>query len=296
MTDIALTLVQARLVDGLLDGGAPGVADCAIRLGWPPLSLPGGIADKAITRLHLGSEFCETLLPTGAQVRQSVAAAGAAGLGFALVTPVLSGHGIAALADLLPHLPPATEVIANDWGCVRLLRDTRPDLHPVAGRLLCKMVKDPRLPSAEWTRLYPHGIHSGPFGAVLTRLGIGRIEMDVPPFADIGDFRSDKARVSVHAPYGFSVKGRACRIGSLAQDAGAKFASGHDCRRECLIYAGSLSRDMTGGADLATVQRGNTLFYRHSPAMLSALGAAMAEGWIDRLILNGDWNENRRAH
>ncbi len=177
-----------------------------------------------------------------------------------------------------------------------MLRDARPDLCPVAGRLLCKMVKDPRLPSAEWTRLYPHGIHSGPFGAVLTQLGVQRIEMDVPPFADINDFRSDHARVSVHAPYGFSVKGRACRIGSLGQPPEGKFASDQDCRRECLSYVGDLSRGDAGTGDLRTFQRGNTLFYRHSPSMNSALAAALAEGWIDRLILNGDWNENRRPH
>ncbi|CAA7612307.1 hypothetical protein [Magnetospirillum sp. SS-4] len=299
MTEIALTLVQARLLDGLLAGGAPTVAECAARLGWPAVPLPEGVAGLPVTRFHLGSEFCETLLPTEIQLRQAVAAVGAAGLGVALATPVLSVAGMEALAGLLPHLPPGTEVIANDWGCVGLLRESRPDLVPVAGRLLCKMVKDPRLPSAEWTRLYPHGIHSGPFGAVLARMGVERIEMDAPPFARMEDFRSGRVRVSVHAPYGFSVKGRACRIGSLSAEPGDKFVSGQECRRECLIYVGTLSRGEAGdgdGTDLVTYQRGNTLFYRHSPAMTAAVDAAMAKGWIDRLILNGDWNENRRAH
>ncbi|CUW39593.1 conserved protein of unknown function [Magnetospirillum sp. XM-1] len=296
MSGIALALTQAKELERLPANGPLRVADCAGALGWSAPPLPHGVEDEAVTRLHLGSEFCETLLPTETQLAQAAGWAAAAGLGFALLTPSLSDGGLAALAALLPHLPAGTEVVANDWGTLRLLRDHRPDLTPVAGRLLCKMVKDPRLPSAEWARLYPHGVHSGPFGAILERMGVQRIEMDVPPFAEAEDFRSSTARVAVHAPYGFSVKGRACRIGSLAQPPEGKFTAEQKCRRECLVYVGGLSRGDAGTGDLPTFQRGNTVFYRHSPAMIAALSLALAEGWIDRLVLNGDWNENRRPH
>lgn len=296
MSEVALALVQAKALERLLENGPPRVADCAGMLGWPAPPLPNGVDGQTVARIHLGSEFCETLLPSEPQLGQALGLAEAAGLGFALLTPALSDSGLAALAALLPRLTRGTEVVANDWGTLRMLRDTRPDLIPVAGRLLCKMVKDPRLPSAEWARLYPHGVHSGPFGSVLAMMGISRIEMDVPPFADAGDFRSETARVSVHAPYGFSVKGRACRIGSLGQPPGGKFTSGQECRKECLVYVGGLSRGDAGAGDLPTFQRGNTVFYRHSPSMISALSEALAEGWIDRLVLNGDWNENRRPH
>lgn len=296
MSEVALTLIQARGLERLLESGPLRVADCARALGWPSPPLPDGVDGRTVTRIHLGSEFCETLLPSDAQLRQALGLIAAAGLDFALLTPALSDAGLAALGALLPLLPSGTEVVANDWGALRLLRDHRPDLTPVAGRLLCKMVKDPRLPSAEWARLYPHGVHSGPFGTILERMGVSRIEMDVPPFAEAGDFRPGTARVAVHAPYGFSVKGRACRIGSLAQPPEGKFTSGQECRRECLVYVGGLSRGDAGAGDLPTFQRGNTVFYRHSPAMIAALSRALAEGWIDRLVLNGDWNENRRPH
>jgi hypothetical protein len=296
MTDIALTLVQAKLLDALLADGPPSVAACAGILGWPSVPLDENAATTAITRIHLGSEFCESLLPSPDHVRLAVASVAAAGLSFTLATPVMSDSGLALLSGLLPLLPAGAEVVANDWGTLRRIRQARPDLVPIAGRLLCKMVKDPRLPSSEWARLYSHGIHSGPFGAVLARMGVGRIEMDVPPFADIGDFRSTTVRISIHAPYGFSVKGRSCRIGSLAQPPEGKFTADQACRRECLVYVGALSRPELGSADLATFQRGNTVFYRHSQAMTAALAAALAGEWIDRVILSGDWNENRRTH
>ena len=249
----------------------------------------------AASRLHFGSEFCETLLPSPVQLRSVIAAAERRGVGLALATPMNSDAGIRRLHQLLPLLPAGSEVVGNDWGTLALLRREYPHLHAVAGRLLCKMVKDPRLPSAEWARLYPHGVHSTPFRGLLARLGVRRIELDVPPFAAAADFRSPDFGVSVHAPYGYSVKGRACRIGSLNQPDGEKFMTGHRCRRECLTYAATLSRPEHGSTDLSTFQRGNTVFYRHSPAMTEAVQAAVSQGWIDRIIVSGDWNEDRRA-
>lgn len=263
--EIALAVVDPRLVEPLL------------------------AAEPAPRRLHLGSEFCETLLPSPAQLNAAIAAAVRRGLDVSLVTPMMSDHGLAALARLLRLLPPGSEVTANDWGTLALLRRDHPELEAVAGRLLCKMVKDPRLPSAEWARLYPHGVHSWPFRALLARLGVRRIELDAPPFAAAEDFRSDSLRVAVHAPYGYSVKGRACKIGSLHQPDDRKFMTGHRCRKECLAWSASLSRSQSGSADLDTVQRGNAVFYRHSADIVEAVRAAAARGWIDRVVLAGDF-------
>lgn len=293
--EVALSLVDPRSVDAVLAGGAPTVADCLDRLRLRDAAAFDGLGGHQVGRLQFGSEFCETLLPNPGQLRQVAAAAGLTGVALTLVTPIMSDAGIARLKALLPQLHPGSEVVANDWGTLRLLARERPDLVPIAGRMICKMVKDPRLPSAEWARLYPHGIHAGPFARVLTGLGVGRIEMDVPPFADIGDFRSTRFKVSAHAPFGFSVKGRACRIGSLNQPEEAKFATGHACRKECLTLVGELSRPELGANDLYTFQRGNTVFYRHSDGMGAAVGAAVRDGWIDRIVVAGDWHEAGRT-
>lgn len=257
--------------------------------GLDRLAAPPEFAGITAGRLHFGGEFCETLLPTAAGLKRALAAAETFGLAFTLATPIVSDAGLARLDRLLPLLPPGTEVTANDWGFLRRLRDHFPDLVPTAGRLLCKQVKDPRLPSAEWTRLQPHGIHAPGFTAMLARLGCRRIEMDVAPFATEADFHSPSMAVSVHAPFGFTTKGRSCRIGSLALPTSGKFAIGHDCRKECLRFQSAATRPDAATADLATVQRGNTLFYRHATEMAATLRAAAAAGAVERVILAGDW-------
>ncbi len=240
-----------------------------------------------LTRLQFGSEFCENLLPSPAQLRKMLKLAEAHGLAFSLVTPICSDRSITRLRKLLALLPSRAEVVANDWGVLRLLHANFPALVPVAGRLICKQVKDPRLPSAQWTALYPHGIHAAPFIALLRRFGVGRVEMDVAPFAAAAELHSPQLAVSAHASWGFAVKGRACRIGSLNLPDEDKFAIDGKCRRECLDYVAPMTREGRDG--LPTVQRGNALFYRHNDDMTAALNDAVNAGYVDRLILAGDF-------
>ncbi len=297
MAELALSLVEARFLEALLTAGPPTVARCGEVLNWSHRPFPSEWAERSIDRVHFGSEFCETLLPGEWQVRQAVAAAMSCGIGLSLVTAPASDAGLERLSALLQLLPAGSEVIANDWGVLRLLADFRPAVIPVAGRVLCKMVKDPRLPSAEWAKLYPHGIHSRPFVALLRRLGVGRIEMDVPPFAQPADFHGLGPAISVHSPFGFSVRGRSCRAGSLNLPLEQKFMVGPACHRECLVYIDHMSRRQGGSeSDLPTFQRGHTIFYRHSPEMNAALATAVAQGRVDRLVLSGDWNEDCRSH
>lgn len=271
-TEVSIAMVETRHVERLLAAG-------------PPTDPPEG----PLRRLQFGAEFCETLLPGEAQLGRVIDLVARHGLSLSLATPLCSDAGMERVKGLLALLPAGAEVVANDWGVLALLRRDFPQLQAVAGRILCKMIKDPRLPSADWGRLYPHGIHSRSFTAMLKRFGVGRIEMDVPVFAVPEDFRSPAMAVSVHVPYSFTVKGRSCKIGSLNQPAEGKFATGHDCRRECLTYAATMVRPEKGGGDLPTVQRGTTMFFRQSAAMAGAVAEAAAAGWVSRLILAGDW-------
>jgi hypothetical protein len=286
----------------------PTLNDCLSLFNWQEYSDQLPCLSQSISRVYFGGEFCDRLIPDVATMKRVLTLLNDSGLKLSLITPLVSDKGLSRLSQTFQLLPNDTEVIVNDWGVLRVLRSEYPKLVPVIGRQLCKMIKDPRLPSAQWAQLYPHGVQSGPFHHLLARFDIQRLEMDVPPFATSNDFESPQHDLSVHLPYGFSVKGRMCKIGATAIEGPKKFGPGHSCNKECLSYVTKASRpqmDIATNAavnpalkheDLATFQQGNTMFYRHNKAMSTVLAHAVAENKVSRLIYEGDWHENYRTH
>lgn len=292
--EVALTLSQPESLAFLSDPERPLLLSrCLKQLGCPQDNLYLRAHDWPVSRIYLGNEFCERLIPTPKELEQVQLWAGQQALDLTLVTPMVTDAGLRRLDILLPRLPDGSEVVINDWGVLLRLRTDYPSLVPVLGRMLNKMIKDPRLPSEQWTRLQPHSSQSVHFQSFLERFAIGRLEMDVPPFARTEQFQTAPLALGVHLPYGYTVKGRMCRIGSLGQRDEGKFVAGHACRKECLSYWVEACR--TGkrpGSELYSFQRGNTQFYRHSDAMASAIWQAVDHRWISRLIFAGDWHEN----
>ena len=142
--------------------------------------------------------------------------------------------------------------------------------------------------------------------------------MDVPPFAKMHDFNSQEKSLSVHLPYGFSVKGRMCKIGAMGIEKHRKFGPGHGCNKECLQYTAKVNRGCSSVADsqvaeqdneqaselksqvksgdLSTFQQGNTMFYRHSNEMTEVLAKAVSQSKVSRMIFEGDWHEDYRTY
>lgn len=287
-TEIAVAVTDGRTLSRL--GADAGLLFNAPRLTPPPPA--AGLASRLVGRLHLGNEFCERLIPSPTLLKRAVALAGSAGLGLTLATPAVPDAGIVSLGRLFRLLPGGTEVVVNDYGVMRLLAREFPRLEPVAGRQLCKMIKDPRLPDERWARLNPPGLGSPEFEALLGRFGIRRAEVDVPPFARPADLRAGGLALSVHAPFGYALRGRVCRIGSLRFEGAAKFRPDQECAKECLRWSCRLARPADrDGRDLDSFQRGNSIFYRHDRRMRDAMWQALANGWIDRIVLPGDWGE-----
>jgi hypothetical protein len=239
------------------------------------------------THLYLGSEFCEHLLPSTETLRAALDLAAGAGLNFALLTPIAAPATIHQLCELLPLLPPAAEVVINDWGVGHLLRERFPALRPAAGRILCRMTRDPRLPGAAWARHCVHGLHSGRLLSALRRIGIRRLELDVPPFATAQSFAHLPLPAAVHLPLAVVAKGRMCRLGSVSLAGPERFAPGRPCRKECLQLAADMTRPRFADAS-ETLQLGNTVLARHTGDMAAAVAAAIAEGSIQRLIVPGE--------
>jgi len=295
--EIALALTRPESLERVRDlGPAPAVTDCLRRLNCPPDSIEDRAAKWPVGRIYLGNEFCERLIPKAADLQQAQEEATGQGMELTLVTPMVTDFGLERIEKLLPRLGEGSEVVINDWGVLQRVRTAYPALKPVLGRMLNKMIKDPRLPSADWTRLHPHTGRQSHFQGLLARFGIDHLEMDVPPFARPDQFEAAPMTLSVHLPYGYTVKGRMCRIGSLHQKGADKFRAAHACRKECLHYWVEAKRPgRRPDAELMTFQRGNSQFYRHSSEMAAALWRAVEQKRIKRLIFSGDWHENYRA-
>jgi hypothetical protein len=247
--------------------------------------LAAWLAPLRPTHLYFGSEFCEHLLPSVRALREALGQAGAAGLRLVLLTPVASPEILRRLDALLPMLPAGTEVVVNDWGVAHELSSRFPALKPVAGRVLCRMTKDPRL-DAGWAGRCGHGLAAPTMRSLFARLGIHRLEIDVPLFADDSAFADLPLPTAVHLPYVYVAKGRMCRAGSLTVKGPERFAVGRRCQKECLRFSALVSRP--GRADAgASVQLGNTLFSRHSDAMARSLRQAVDSKRVARLVVPG---------
>lgn len=292
--EVALSLSQPDSLDRVLVlGPSPPLLRCLRQLGCFLDSFNAGVYDWPVTRIHLGNEFCERLIPTPGELREAQLKTEQLGLDLTFVTPMLTDAGLSRIDKLLSVLSGGTEVVINDWGTLQQLRTNYTSLVPVLGRMLNKMIKDPRLPSEQWSKLYPYVSQPVPFQSLLQRFDIGRVEMDVPPFARIGQFECAPMKLSVHLPYGYTVKGRMCRIGSLGQKDESRFVTAHACQKECLTYWVRTERPGVGlENELYSFQRGNTQFYRHSAAMTAVMWSAIDKQWISRLIFAGDWHEN----
>lgn len=310
-TEIALTLTRVAAVEQLLaDNNAPTLADCIDTLNWQDFPSHLYSTNHVVNRIYFGGEFCERLLPDKKTLLRVLSLVERSCLNLSLITPIVSDQALTRLQQLFAILPTGSEVIVNDWGVLRLLRKDYPKLRPVIGRQLCKMIKDPRLPSSQWIKLYPHGIQSTPFHKLLSTFEIERLEMDVPPFAELQDFDSPMHDLSVHLPFGFSLKGRMCKVGSLRLDDTRKFSPGHGCNKECLQYSSKITRQCVTGEmpeqvsstqkskedALDVFQQGNTMFYRHSPVMTKMLAQALSQDKVNRIIFEGDWHEDYRTH
>jgi hypothetical protein len=250
------------------------------------VDLAAWLAPLVPTHLYFGSEFCEHLLPSPRALRDALRQADAHGLRFALLTPVASPEVLERLEELLPLLADGMEVVVNDWGVARLVATRFPALGAVAGRVLCRMTKDPRL-DADWAGRCAHALAAPTLHALFARLGIRRLELDMPLFPDTGALDGLPLPAGVHLPYVYVAKGRMCRAGALATSGPERFAVGRRCQKECLRFSAAAVRPGREDA-CAAVQLGNTLFSRHSESMAQILRQAAGRGQISRLVVAGE--------
>ena len=241
--------------------------------------------DAVVSHLYFGSEFCEHLFPQPDALERAVHVAEMHDLTLVLATPVANDALVARINAAAASLPERADILVNDWGVASVLRKAYPNRRLVAGRQLAKMTKDPRMPSAAWAKLNAGSYGTPGHRRVLDRLGIRRIELDVPPFATPDLYAINGLEVSIWAPYAYVAKGRICKIGSLGRPIPERFAPGRACHRECLgvVEAGA----ETSPAGLVSFARGNSIWYGHNKAMAAVVRQSLASGDVTRLVLNG---------
>ncbi|HAK55488.1 MAG: hypothetical protein QF463_10920 [Vicinamibacterales bacterium] len=274
-----------------------------------------------VTRVYLGNEFCERLIPSAQLLERAHTAAAERGLALTLLTPYVTDDGIdrlrpllsrlEGLAGLAPFAPVAgrgdgAEVVVNDWGVLRLLRREFPTLTPVLGRLLHKTLRDPlatayydghpQLPPPAHAALRQSNLTVPAYRTFLDRFGIRMVEMDDVGFGhaegqarDV-DLEPLPVAAGLHMPYGFVATGRVCLFASLGRPKAEKFIAARECALECQRHFAEFAAN--GHPDAAPVpggpvrmfHRGNTVFYsRAADRLRTTLADAESRG-VERVI------------
>ena len=245
-------------------------------------------------RVYLGAESCHWLTPSPALVRGVVELCGAEGATFSLVIPVLPPAGLPRARALLDSLPVGAEVVLNDWGLLRDVRDR--GLVPVLGRLLIKVKRDPRitpadLEDAELARyLRSSNLDESAFLAFLAECGISRVELDNVP-QGWGLKLPSTMRSSLYYPWVYA--STTWRCASLLGGAAARETG--RCRSQCAcltIQAVTRRGDPAeGDAGRRYWCRGGQLYFRND------VQPGDTDGWnVDRLVFmpnpNAPWHSD----
>ena len=287
------------------------------------------------SRLYFGSEFCQHLLPSVDDTKRAADAAEERDWGLSLLTSYSTDpfveQTMALVHSSLEHTSRKMEVIANDWGLIRRLRLEFGDrVTLVVGRGLNRMMRDPRVPDVGPEHLagdqppdtwHHSSMHSRGFRDLLTQLGVGGVESDLP-LQGVAPLPESDIPSSIHAPWGMVASGRICLVNAWGKPGALRFVPPMHCDAPCRRFAIEIrapwSRRQAGAESLPLVedssfipltrllnrrrnvfpeapsdpaprffQKGNTHFYRLEPPQIEALLNHDGMGF-DRLVVAPD--------
>jgi len=249
------------------------------------------------TRVYFGNEFCQHLIPSLGKLKRVYGVCQKKGVSLSLLTPYVTDKGIQRLKPLFNFLrasAPEVEVVVNDWGVLRLLKRSYPGLRLVLGRLMNKMLRDPRVtglykqtaPEAVIKTLSEPAMGGPLYQQFLRGLDITALEFDVLlQGVDFSSLTDSGLAVSVYVPYGFVATGRVCMIGSMHLPKPKKFDVDIQCSLECQEYTTELRYvSPVSKVDQKYLQKGTTVFYTHSSDMLSSTLEDAFQGKIHRVV------------
>jgi len=240
-------------------------------------------ANKKYSRLYFGNEFCQRLIPSLEEIKAVTGFTLKNSMSLTMVTPYVTGEGIGALMPIFEFMSgefPETEIVVNDWGVLRLLRNKFNRLNLALGRLLTKQKRGPRILNLkkmvpeETLRHFQRSNADVPIlSEFLINNGIKRIELD--NLLQGISRESPGLKASLYFPFAYVTTTRFC-LTALAC-AGKKFSrSIHACGKDCQRFTFDL-RHKNMPVDL--ILKGNTQFFINAqlPENLAGLN-------IDRLV------------
>lgn len=185
--------------------------------------------------VYVGSYFCDLYMLSVAKEkwREVITYIGNAGKKIVLVIPTPSQRNLEKLKSLVSFLVSEysdviREVVINDYGMFRWVKNRDIKLPIWCGRLLSKELRDPRYPEriqgnklADWVR-----------NELFEGVNIIGVELDTPYKVE----PSDSLQVAFHTPLNYVTMGRYCEIGSIERPLTDKFRLWSGCNRTCMKY------------------------------------------------------------
>jgi len=256
------------------------------------------LGNIAINRLYFGQEFCERALNNPREVEKAFEIAQAQEMEFTLLTPYVTDkrlRDLVRILDIVYQAQKDSEVVVNDWGVLLLLTEDYPDVKPVLGRQLLKMLRDPRITELSPDKLQamrsilPTTNLSGSYlKRLLEKYGVTRVELDYPPQGLSPEIKNWGYSLSLYLPYVTITSGRMCMPGSWGLNPSEKFnGASEQCTKACKTTWFELSdksRRILKAKNGEILQKGNTMFYRLKKEALENAIQVVKEGGIDRVI------------
>ncbi len=236
-------------------------------------------------RVYFGHEFCQRKMPGVGDLDKAMNWAEKRGLAFSLVTSFVTDAGLDRIQALVERLVPRkktlqAEVVVNDFGALRWIHKTFPEMPIALGRLLTKQKRGPRilqiaqrLPEAAMDHFKRSNVDLPHLTEFLKTMSVARVELDN---LLQGITRTNALPASLYHPFAYISTTRLCLL--MKGDRPDKNPRSIGiCSRECKVYDVTLTHH---NMPVPLRLKGNTYFFKNE-----SLPTNLAEIGVNRLVL-----------
>jgi len=202
-----------------------------------------------IKRLYIGSEHCFLRFPDEKALTLITEKASQQGIRLSFVTSPTHQSQVQDMQrrlDDIARIAPGSELIANDWGVLKLLQSMNGQLTPVLGTLLNRFRRDPRMQWKAGIRekgalLRQNALNDPAYYAFLKSLGINRFEYACSP-----QMQLPEGTKSLHFPFYTTNVSAYCPLKAYIET-GSRGAQREDaacpgyCESNALLYPKALN-------------------------------------------------------